>query len=105
MIINLRGMNALRQLRIEHQESAGLDFPAKCLTEMLLLYDVCKSLELSIFQAQEVLGAPAWNMVMNHINSPVGWPTEEAMKQLSANGLHRAPALLVHRSSWQHPND
>ena len=76
MIINLRGIKALQQLRIEHQESVGLDFPQGCLTEMLFLYDVCKSLELSIFQAQEVLGAPAWEMVTGHINSPVGIPTK-----------------------------
>jgi len=81
MITNLRGIKALQQLRIEHQESAGLDFPHACLTEMLLLYDVCKSLELSIFQAQEVLGAPAWKMVMEHINSPIGTSTVAA-KQL-----------------------
>lgn len=76
MIINLRGIKALQQLRIEHQESAGLDFPHGCLTEMLLLYDVCKSLEIPIFQAREVLGAPAWDMVTRHINNPVGTPTE-----------------------------
>ena len=76
MIINLQGIHALQQLRIEHQESAGLDFPRSCLTEMLVLYDVCKSLELSIFQAKQVLGAPAWKMVTEHINGPSGIPTK-----------------------------
>ena len=84
MIINLRGIKALQQLRIEHQESAGLDFPMSCLTEMLFLYDVCKSLELSIFQAQEVLGAPAWDMVTRHINNPVGIPTERGRELATA---------------------
>jgi hypothetical protein len=84
MIINMRGIRALQQLRIEHQESAELDFPESCLSEMLFLYDVCKSLELSIFQAREVLGAPAWEMVVNHINSPVGFPTEHARELLNA---------------------
>lgn len=78
MITDLRGINALRQLRIEHQESAGLDFPESCQTEMLLLYDVCKSLGLSLFQAQEVLGAPAFRMVTDTINGPVGLPTARA---------------------------
>jgi hypothetical protein len=75
MITDLRGVNALRQLRIDHQESAGLDFPGSCETEMLFLYDVCKYLGLSVFQAQEVLGAPAYRMVTDAINSPVGQPT------------------------------
>lgn len=88
MIINLRGIQALQQLRMEHQESAGLDFPGSCLTEMLFLYDVCKSLELSIFQAQEVLGAPAWKMVKDHINHPVGYPTETARQLMKPAPLH-----------------
>lgn len=81
MIISLRGIKALQQLRMEHQESAGLEFPQVCLTEMLFLYDVCKYLELSIFQAQQVLGAPAYRLVTDTINSPVGMPSERA-KQL-----------------------
>lgn len=99
MIIDLRGMKALQQLRMEHQESAGLDFPGSCLTEMLFLYDVCKSLDLSVFQAQEVLGAPAWKMVMDHINGRIVRPNKNAMQQLNANGLHRSPSLPGHRQS------
>lgn len=88
MIINLRGIKALQQLRIEHQESAGLEFPQACLKEMLFLYDVCKYLELSVFQAQEVLGVPAWKMVMNIINAPVGLPTERAKQWVSHQQMH-----------------
>lgn len=88
MIINLRGIKALQQLRIEQQESAGLEFPESCLTEMLFLYDVCKSLELSLFQAQEVLGAPAWKMVNGYINGPVGYPTEAARQWIGSASLH-----------------
>ena len=84
MIINVLGIRALQKLRFEHQEAAGLDFPEACLTEMLFLYDVCKYLELNIFQAQEVLGAPAWEMVSNHINGPVGFPTQKAYELLKA---------------------
>jgi hypothetical protein len=75
MFTDLRGVNALRQLRIEHQESAGLDFPESCQTEMLFLYDVCKSLGLTVFQARDVLGVSAYRMVTDAINSPVGSPT------------------------------
>ena len=51
MLIDLRGNNALRQLRIDHQKSAGLDFPEGCQAEMLLLYDVRKALGLTLFQS------------------------------------------------------
>ncbi|MEZ4713113.1 MAG: hypothetical protein R3A44_38340 [Caldilineaceae bacterium] len=81
-MINLRGMKALQQLRIDIQESAEMEFPHACLTEMLLLYDVCKYLELSIFQAREVLGAPAYHMVMKHLNAPVSLPTKQAQALL-----------------------
>jgi hypothetical protein len=83
MIISMRGVKALQQLRIEHQESAGLEFPHACLTEMLFLYDICKYLELSLFQAQEVLGLPAYTMVTTRINGVVGTPTEQALRLLS----------------------
>jgi hypothetical protein len=71
MIINLRGVKALQQLRIEQQESAGLDFPESCHTELLVLYDVCKYLELNIFQAQHVLGAQGYAYVTGYINGTV----------------------------------
>jgi hypothetical protein len=88
MIINLRGIKALQQLRIEHQESAGLAFPHACFKEMLVLYDVCKYLDLSMFQAQEVLGAPAWKMVTDYINSSVGQPTDAASQLVGSVSLH-----------------
>lgn len=71
MLIDLRGTRALKQLRIELQESAGLEFPDACLSDLLILYDVCKYLELTIFQAQEILGAQGYACVTEHINSPV----------------------------------
>ncbi|MFN8466305.1 MAG: hypothetical protein U0X20_12180 [Caldilineaceae bacterium] len=84
MFIDLRGIHALRQLRIDHQESLGLDFPEGCQTEMLFLYDVCKSLGLTLFQAQEVLGAPAYQMVTNLINRPAGYLTQRGREMLVA---------------------
>jgi hypothetical protein len=94
MIINLRGIKALQQLRIEYQESAGLEFPQSCLTEMLILYDVCRSLDLSLFQAQEVLGAAAWKMVTDYINSPVGNPTEQT-RQWVYDPMNGHPSLSI----------
>lgn len=76
MITDLRSVQALQKLRMEYQESAGMDFPAGCLTELLILYDICKSLDLSLFQVQQVLGAPGWALVIHHINSPAGVPTK-----------------------------
>ncbi|MEM7134622.1 MAG: hypothetical protein AAF702_50635 [Chloroflexota bacterium] len=71
MHTDIRGIKALQQLRVDLQESAGLDFPVACLSELLILYDVCKYLELSIFQAQEILGAQGYACVTEHINSPI----------------------------------
>jgi hypothetical protein len=84
MITSIKDASRLRQLRIEYQESAGLGFPEACLTEMLILYDVCKSLELTLFQARDVLGAPAWEMVTNHINRPAAIPTERGKALVAA---------------------
>lgn len=70
MFTNLRGVFALRQLRMELQEDAGSNFPNGVRTELLVLYDVCKSLDLNIFQAREVLGETGWQSVTDYINSP-----------------------------------
>lgn len=71
MIIDLRGIQALQQLRQEFQESAGVAFPGSCLKEMLVLYDVCKKLEVPLTFTKVVLGAPAYDMVMDYINAPI----------------------------------
>jgi hypothetical protein len=71
MITDLRGIQALQRLRLEFEGSAGADFPQSCLKEMLVLYDVCKSLEVPLYHTQGVLGAPAYKMVTEHINSPI----------------------------------
>ena len=82
MIIDLRGVQALQQLRMDLQEAAGEDFPQGCLTELLVLYDVCKAFELSMFMTQDVLGEPAWRTVNDFLNAPVGRPTEAAQTVL-----------------------
>jgi hypothetical protein len=71
MLITMAGLTKLQALRQELQEDAGENFPQGVMTELLVLYDVCKLLELSIFQAREVLGELAWKSVTNYINSPI----------------------------------
>ncbi len=88
MIINLRGIKALQQLRMEHQESAWLDFPQTYHTELLVLYDDCKYLELNIFQARDALGAQGYAYVTGYINGPVGYPTEAARQWIGSASLH-----------------
>lgn len=70
MEVSMRGAIALRQLRHQFQDGAGEDFPEGVLTELLVLHDVCKSLDLNVFQAREVLGESGWRCVADHINAP-----------------------------------
>lgn len=72
MIIDLRGVQALQQIRQEFQESAEMDFPGSCLREMLLLYDICKKFDLPITYTKAVLGAHAYQLVTEYINAPIG---------------------------------
>lgn len=51
---------------------------------MLFLYDVCKFLDLTLFQAQDVLGAPAYQMVRNIINRPAGYLTSKGKEAFQA---------------------
>jgi hypothetical protein len=66
-----QGLVALRRLRQELQEDAGCQFPQAVLREMLILYDVCKSLDLNIFQCREVLGELGWQYLHEYINKPL----------------------------------
>lgn len=68
MEVSMKGMIALRQLRQQLQEDAGHKFPQDTLTQLLVLYDVCKSLDLNIFQVKEVLGELGWHGVTEHLN-------------------------------------
>ena len=70
MLIDLRGVNALRNLRRELQDNAGSDFPNGVMTELLVLYDVCKTLDLNLSNAEDVLGETGLDAVSNYINSP-----------------------------------
>lgn len=71
METTVKGLFALRQLRREFQDDAGLDFPQAMHTEMLVLYDVCKSLDLNLFQCQEVLGEVGFQYVHTYLETPV----------------------------------
>lgn len=70
MEITTKGTIALKRLRQELQEDAGDDFPQAVLPQLLMLRDVCKNLDLNVFQAIEVLGESGWRGVTQYINSP-----------------------------------
>lgn len=67
MQTTMKGLFALRQLRRDLQDDAGLNFPQATHTEMLVLHDVCRCLDLNIFQCREVLGEVGWAYVNGYI--------------------------------------
>jgi len=67
MQVTTKGLFALRQLRRDLQDNAGLNFPHDLHSEMLVLYDVCRSLEFNIFQCREVLGEIGWAYVNGYL--------------------------------------
>ena len=67
MEVTTKGLFALRQLRHDLQDNAGLHFPQDVHTEMLVLYDVCRSLDFNIFQCREVLGEVGWDYINDHL--------------------------------------
>ena len=71
MEISIKGLYALRQLRRELQDDAGFDFPHAMHTEMLVLYDVCRCLDLNIFQCREVLGEVGWAYANGYLERKV----------------------------------
>lgn len=77
MLTSFAGVTALRSLRLELEEDAGEDFPESVLTELLVLRDVCKKLDLNIFQCQDVLSDSAWQYVNKYLDTPVNLALEE----------------------------
>lgn len=67
----MKGLLGLRQLRRDLQDDADLNFPQALHTEMLVLYDVCRCLDLSIFQCREVLGEVGWAYVNGYLERRV----------------------------------
>ena len=70
MQATMQGVQALRQLRFELQEDSGDAFPKDVITQLLLLYDVCRCLELNLFQSRHVLGDIGWQYVTEYIQRP-----------------------------------
>ena len=71
METTMKGLLGLRQLRRDLQDDADLNFPQALHTEMLVLYDVCRCLDLSIFQCHEVLGEVGWAYVNGYLERRV----------------------------------
>lgn len=67
MEATMKGLFALRQLRRELQDNAGLNFPQGVHAEMLVLYDVCRSLDLNLFQCRDVLGEVGWAYINGYL--------------------------------------
>jgi len=67
MEATMKGLFALRHLRRELQDNAGLNFPQEVHKEMLVLYDVCRSLDLNLFQCRDVLGEVGWAYVNGYL--------------------------------------
>jgi hypothetical protein len=65
--VTTKGLFAIRQLRRELQDNAGLNFPQEVHSEMLVLYDICRSLDLNIFQCREVLGEVGWAYINGYL--------------------------------------
>ena len=70
MQMSPQSIDSLRQLRIELQEDAGKSYPNGVLRELLVLYDVCRCLELNIFLAKQIMGEVGWSYVVEYINQP-----------------------------------
>lgn len=71
MLTSVAGVCALRKLRRELQEDAGDDFPEAVLSELLVLYDVCKGLELNVFQIEDILGQTAWEGIKEFLDTSI----------------------------------
>lgn len=74
MLISHQGVMALAKLCKEWQQDAGDEFPEGMSNHLLILYDVCKLLDLNIFQTQEVLSERGWRYVIAYISTPIGTP-------------------------------
>lgn len=71
METTIKGLLALRQLRRDLQDDAGLDFPQVIHREILVMYDVCRSLDFNLFQCKEVLGEIGWAYVNGYLERRV----------------------------------
>ncbi|MEZ4682053.1 MAG: hypothetical protein R2932_48390 [Caldilineaceae bacterium] len=81
MLSTIAVVCALRKLRLAWQEDAGDTFPQAVLTELLVLYDVGKLLDLNIFQLNDVLGDEAHASIKQHLNTYI-FPSSDAYEAL-----------------------
>lgn len=88
MLISFEGIMALRSIRLELQEEAGPCFPHSVLIELLILRDVCKKLDLNIFQCQEVLSEHGWAYTNRYINLPIDMAVEHHLGNSTDMVLH-----------------
>ncbi|MEZ4861227.1 MAG: hypothetical protein R3C14_07970 [Caldilineaceae bacterium] len=71
MEATMKGLCALRKLRQELQDDAGVEFPQAIHTEMLVLYDVCRCLDFNLFQCKAVLGEMGWRYINTYLGMHV----------------------------------
>jgi hypothetical protein len=85
--ITPKAITALKRLRQEWQEDAGFAYPQDVLLPLLVLYDVCKGLDLTIFEVREILGQVGYHAVSSYINGPALREVKlvEARKRLRDN--------------------
>lgn len=71
MYTTMAGVVALRNLRKALQEDAGAEFPDAVLPELLLLYDVCKCLDMSYGTLSDIVGHKGLRGIQQHLESTV----------------------------------
>ena len=69
MLTTMAGIMALERLRTQLEEDAGDAFPHDVLPKLLMLYDVCRCLDLSIFRIREVMGDTGWAFVRAELDA------------------------------------
>jgi len=94
MLTTMAGIMALERLRTQLEEDAGDAFPHDVLPQLLMLYDVCRCLDLSIFHIREVLGDVGWTFLRAELDAPVGRPTPKAMELI----MSRDPQMVADKA-------
>ena len=81
-------IEGLKALRMEIE--AGIEEPED---QLLLLADVCKTLDLSESQSMEILGQQGWRYLIRLIEPAPQWPSRDLLEHLSSwPGVKLSPA-------------
>lgn len=92
MHVTMTGVLALEQLRAQLEEDAGADFPQDVRTELLVLYDVCRGLNLGCSRCARC--SAMWAGPTCGRTLPVGLPTAHALTSLAASPApHRSAEI------------